>query len=53
MELYAAQVDAARQQFNSSTAPARKMEALKFLEKASTDEMIEFLDANEHARFVL
>jgi hypothetical protein len=53
MELYAAQVNAARQQFISSNSPARKVDALKSLEKASTDEMIEFLDANEHARFVL
>ena len=53
MELYAAQVQAARQQFISSNSPARKVDALKSLEQASTDEMIEFLDANEHARFVL
>ncbi|WP_439619518.1 hypothetical protein [Hyphomonas sp.] len=53
MDLYAAQVNTARQQFISSNSPARKMDALKSLEKASTDEMIEFLDANEHARFVL
>ena len=53
MELYAAQVNAALQQFTSSNSPGRKVDALKMLEKASTDEMIEFLDANEHARFVL
>ncbi|KCZ87329.1 hypothetical protein [Hyphomonas johnsonii] len=53
MELYAAQVDAARHQFIASNSPARKVDALKALEKASNDEMIEFLDANEHARFVL
>lgn len=53
MDLYAAQVNTARQQFISSNSPARKTDALKSLEKASTEEMIEFLDANEHARFVL
>ena len=53
MELYAAQVNVALQQFTSSNSPGRKVDALKMLEKASTDEMIEFLDANEHARFVL
>jgi len=53
VELYAAEVNAALQQFTSSNSPDMKVDALKILEKASTDEMIEFLDANEHARFVL
>ena len=53
MELYAASVQHARDEFAAARTPAKRLAAASLLERASFEEMIEFLSTNERARFVL
>ena len=53
MEKYAAVIDQVRVDFTSTQSQSKKRDAIKLLEQAATEEMIEFLSANENARFVL
>ncbi|MBR9833653.1 MAG: hypothetical protein GYB42_00310 [Alphaproteobacteria bacterium] len=53
MEFYAASVQHARDNFAAARSQAKKVEAASGLERASFEEMIEFLSTNERARFVL
>ena len=42
-----------RTSFESARVHSKKMEAMCMLERASYDEMVEFISSNEQARFVL
>lgn len=53
MEFYAASVQHARDAFASARSQIKKVEAVSQLERASFEEMIEFLSTNERAKFVL
>lgn len=53
MEFYAASVQHARDNFAAARSQAKKVDAASALERASFEEMIEFLSTNERARFVL
>jgi len=53
MERYAAKVGYAKRQFETAGTPAEALAAAVVLERASTDEMLDFLAINENARFVL
>jgi len=53
MQFYAAAINHARQSLESARTHAKRIEALATLERASYDEMLEFISSNERARFVL
>ena len=53
MQFYAAAINHADQSFEAARTHARKIAAMGLLERASYDEMIEFISSNERARFVL
>lgn len=53
MGFYASAVNAARDRFVAARTPGKKIEAMLMLERASFEEMVEFLSTNERARFVL
>ncbi|NQY96535.1 MAG: hypothetical protein HRT82_05195 [Henriciella sp.] len=53
MQFYAAAINHADQSFETARTHARKIAAMSLLERASYDEMIEFISSNERARFVL
>ncbi len=53
MENYASSVGFAAKQFRAAKTPAQSIAAAESLERAATDEMLEFLIANDQARFVL
>lgn len=53
MEFYAASVQHARNSFAAARSQKKKVEAVSQLERASFEEMIEFLSTNERAKFVL
>lgn len=53
MQFYAAAINHADQSFETARTHARKIAAMGLLERASYDEMIEFISSNERARFVL
>ncbi|MEM9055770.1 MAG: hypothetical protein AAGB16_10635, partial [Pseudomonadota bacterium] len=53
MQFYASAIDHARQSFDAARSHGRRIEAMSLLERASYDEMVEFISSNEQARFVL
>ena len=53
MQNYASQVTFASEQFTAARRPQQKIKAMCALERASFEEMLEFLYTNESARFVL
>jgi hypothetical protein len=53
MQFYASALNHARTSFESARVHSKKMEAMCMLERASYDEMVEFVSSNEQARFVL
>ena len=53
MESYAGAVDHARDLLLTARTPKKQIEAMILLERASFEEMVEFLSANEQSRFVL
>ena len=53
MQFYAAAINHADQSFGAARTHARKVAAMGMLERASYDEMVEFISSNEQARFVL
>lgn len=53
MQFYAAAVSHAGDTFVKARTHNKRIEALSRFERASYDEMIEFISTNEHARFVL
>lgn len=53
MQFYAAAINHADASFNGARTHGKKIEAMSMLERASFDEMVEFISSNERARFVL
>ena len=53
MQFYAAALNHARKSFAKARTHNKKIEAFCLLERASYDEMVEFLSSNERARFIL
>lgn len=53
MQFYAAAINHAGQSFQTARTHKQKIEAACLLERASYDEMVEFISSNERARFVL
>lgn len=53
MQFYAAAINHAGTRFENARTHNKKTEAACLLERASYDEMIEFISSNEHAQFVL
>jgi len=53
MQFYASAINLANTQFNDARSHAKHIEATCTLERASYDEMVEFISSNEQARFVL
>lgn len=53
MEFYARAISHAEDSFLSARSHPRKVDAVSLLERASFDEMVEFISSNERARFVL
>ncbi|MEM7330382.1 MAG: hypothetical protein AAF437_16690 [Pseudomonadota bacterium] len=53
MQFYAAAINHAGNRFESARTHAKRIEAAAMLERASYDEMVEFISSNERARFVL
>lgn len=53
MQFYAAAISHADHSFDRARSHAKRVAALSMLERASYDEMIEFISTNERARFVL
>jgi len=53
MQFYAAAVGHADESFDSARSHGKRIAAFATLERASFDEMIEFISSNERARFVL
>ena len=53
MSFYAQAVERANNSFDSARTHAKRISALSMLERASYEEMIEFISSNERARFVL
>ncbi len=53
MEFYAAAINLAGARFAEARTHKKRIEAASLLERASYDEMIEFIGSNERARFVL
>lgn len=53
MEYYASAIDHARESMLEARTTRKKLEAAMLLERASFEEMLEFLGTNEQARFVL
>ena len=53
MQFYAAALNHAEERFNAAKTHGKKVEAMSLLERASFDEMVEFISSNERARFVL
>lgn len=53
MQFYASAVSHADKSFDAARSHARKVDAMSLLERASYDEMVEFISSNERARFVL
>ncbi|MCR9271348.1 MAG: hypothetical protein ACX94B_11335 [Henriciella sp.] len=53
MQFYASALNHASTSFDAARTHAKRMEAMKMLERASYDEMVEFISSNEQARFVL
>ncbi|MEO1553953.1 MAG: hypothetical protein AAFR82_08445 [Pseudomonadota bacterium] len=53
MQFYAAAISHADEAFKAARTHAKRIEAMSLLERASYDEMIEFMGSNERARFVL
>ncbi|NQY14675.1 MAG: hypothetical protein HRT81_12535 [Henriciella sp.] len=53
MEFYATAVDLASRRFGEAKMHSKRIEAASLLERASYDEMVEYISSNERARFVL
>ncbi len=53
MEYYANAIDHARERMHEARTSRKKLDAAMLLERASFEEMVEFLGTNEQARFVL
>lgn len=53
MQFYAAAINHADARFDAARTHAKRIEAMCILERASFDEMVEFISSNERARFVL
>ncbi|MEO1554400.1 MAG: hypothetical protein AAFR82_10740, partial [Pseudomonadota bacterium] len=53
MQLYATAINYAGNRFETARTHNKKIEAASMLERASYDEMIEFISSNDQARFVL
>ncbi|MEM9570917.1 MAG: hypothetical protein AAF996_05590 [Pseudomonadota bacterium] len=53
MQFYAAAVDHAANRFAEARTHNKRIEAASLLERASYDEMVEYISSNERARFVL
>ena len=53
MEFYASALNYANTSFDAARSHGKRVEAMATLERASYDEMVEFISSNEQARFVL
>ena len=53
MEFYASALNHANTSFDAARSHGKRVEAMAMLERASFDEMVEFISSNEQARFVL
>lgn len=53
MQFYAAAVSHAATTFEAARTHNKRIEAMSLMERASFDEMVEFISSNERARFVL
>ena len=53
MQFYAAALNHASSSFDTARSHGKRVEAMSMLERASYDEMVEFISSNERARFVL
>jgi hypothetical protein len=53
MQFYAAAINHASTSFDAARTHNKHIEAMSLLERASFDEMVEFISSNERARFVL
>lgn len=53
MQFYAGAINRADRDFDSARTHAKRIAAFSKLERASYDEMVEFISSNERARFVL
>ena len=53
MQFYASALNHAHKSFDAARSHGKRIEAMSMLERASYDEMVEFISSNEQARFVL
>lgn len=53
MQFYANALNHAKKAFDTARSHGKRIEAMSMLERASYDEMVEFISSNEQARFVL
>lgn len=53
MQFYASAINHAGKSFDAARSHGKRIEAASMLERASFDEMVEFISSNERARFVL
>ena len=53
MQFYASALNHAQKSFDAARSHGKRIEAMSMLERASYDEMVEFISSNEKARFVL
>lgn len=53
MQFYASALNHAQNRFDTARSHGKRIEAMSMLERASYDEMVEFISSNEQARFVL
>lgn len=53
MQFYANALNHAKKAFDTARSHGKRVEAMAMLERASFDEMVEFISSNENARFVL
>lgn len=53
MQFYASALNHAQKSFDAARSHGKRIEAMSMLERASYDEMVEFISSNEQARFVL
>ncbi len=53
MQFYAAALNHASSSFDAARSHGKRVDAMNMLERASYDEMVEFISSNEQARFVL
>ena len=53
MQFYANALNHAKKAFDTARSHGKQIDAMSMLERASYDEMVEFISSNEQARFVL